>query len=275
MTQEATYGTILLRSRREIHQRVGEAFEALYENRIEEFAPVLVRHFQGSGDDERTLRYASMAGRHAARLYANAEAITHFSTAIGAAARLRRTEELLHDLYPGRGRALELSGRYDEAIAGYEAMQTVAKDAGDRTATLDADLALADLYSTPTPRSDPKRGRDLSERALGLARELGERRAESKALWNLMIVNVFGGGDLAEALDDGERSLVIARELGEREAIAFTLNDLWSPPLCRHRRHGDREPDPRGGDTDLARTRQPPDAEREPLEPWHAPVAGG
>ena len=229
LTQEATYGTILLRTRRELHQRVGEALEALYENRIEEHAPVLVRHFLGSGDDERTLSYATMAGRQAARLYANAEAVTHFSSAIRAAERLRRTEELLHDLYPGRGRALELSGRYDEAIADYEVMQAIAADAGDRTAILDADLALATLYSTPTPRSDPKRGRDLSERALNLARELGERGAESKALWNLMLVKVFGGGDLGEALDAGERSLVIARELDLREQIAFTLNDLWRP----------------------------------------------
>jgi tetratricopeptide (TPR) repeat protein len=44
-----------------------------------------------------------------------------------------------------------------------------------------------------------------------------------------MILNVYGGGDLREAVDAGERSLAIARELNAREQMAFTLNDLWRP----------------------------------------------
>jgi tetratricopeptide (TPR) repeat protein len=44
-----------------------------------------------------------------------------------------------------------------------------------------------------------------------------------------MILKVYGGGDLREAVDAGERSLAIARELNTREQMAFTLNDLWRP----------------------------------------------
>ena len=116
-------------------------------------------------------------------------------------------------LYPGRGRALELSGRYDEAIADYEAMQDRRRGRrgpdGHPRCRPGAGHAVLDAHAEV--RSEAR------ARAVGaspaLARELGERRAESKALWNLMIVNVFGGGDLREALDAGERSLVIAREL--------------------------------------------------------------
>jgi tetratricopeptide (TPR) repeat protein len=208
---------------------VGEVFEERYANRIEEFAPLLARHFQEAGDDERTLRYATVAGDHAAKLYANADAVIHYEHAIEAGRRLGRSEEPVHHLYPSRGRALELSGRYDEAIANDEAWRAMAEDVGDRSAVLGADLVLATLHSTPTPRFDAERGRALSERTLALARELGDRMAESKALWNLMILNVFGGGDLREALDAGERSLEIARELEAREQMAFTLNDLWRP----------------------------------------------
>ncbi len=229
LTQEATYSTILLRVRRELHRRVGEVFEELYANRIEEFAPLLVRHFEEAGDDERTLRYATVAGDNAARLHANPEAVTHFTTAIEAAARLGQTEPPLHHLYPTRGRALELSGRFDEAVANYEGMELLAEGSGDRDAVLAAEMALTTLHATPTPKFDAERGRALSEQTLALARQLGDRGAESKALWNLMILNVFGGGDLHEALDAGERSLAIARELNAREQMAFTLNDLWRP----------------------------------------------
>jgi class 3 adenylate cyclase/tetratricopeptide (TPR) repeat protein len=229
LIQEATYGTILLRGRRELHLRVGEVLEDLYANRMQEFAPVLARHFQEAGDDERVLRYAGAAGDTAARLYANAEAVTHYTSAIEAALRLGASEALLRHLYPSRGRAFELAARHDDAAATYEEMRATAEHAGDRAAVLDANLALATLYSTPTPRFDAERGRAVSERTLDLARELGDRLAESKALWNLMLLNVFGGGDLREALDAGVRSLAIARELDAREQMAFTLNDLWRP----------------------------------------------
>ena len=232
LIQEATYGTILLRGRRELHLRVAQALEERYANRLEEFAPLLARHFEEAGDDERTLRYATAAGDNAARLYANAEAVTHYASAIEAAGRLGRTGETLHHLYASRGRGLELAGRFDEAVANYEEMRTAAEGSADRTAVLDADMALATLFSTPTPRFDAERGRELSERTLALAQELGERVAESKALWNLMILDVFGGGDLREAIDVGERSLAIARETNAREQMAFTLNDLARPYMA-------------------------------------------
>jgi class 3 adenylate cyclase/tetratricopeptide (TPR) repeat protein len=229
LTQDATYGTILLRRRRELHRRVGEVFEELYGNRLAEFAPLLAQHFREAGDDERTLRYATMAADAASRLYAHAETVAHATSAIEAANRLGRTDEALGHLYPNRGRALELWGRFAEAVATYEEMESLAQASGARAAALAADTALTTLYATPTPVFDAARGRELTERTIGLARELHDRQAESKALWNLMILNVFTGGDPAEAVDAGERSLSIARELNAREQIAFTLNDLWRP----------------------------------------------
>ena len=229
LTQEAAYGTILLRDRRALHLRVGAALEELYANRLEEFAPVLARHFQEASDDERTLRYARVAGDHAARLYANADAVTLYGAAIEAARRLGDADELLARLYPNRGRALELSGRYDEAEENYEEMRAHAEASGDRVAELQAAMSLTTLLTTPTPKFDVADGRRASQQAVALARELGDRGAESKALWNLMNLNVYGGGDNGEAVEAGERSLALARELGAREQVAFALTDIWRP----------------------------------------------
>ncbi len=227
LTQDATYGTILLRRRRELHRRVTEAFEELYASRIEASAPLLAHHAREGGDDDRTLRYASLAAEADARLYANAETVTHTTWAIEAALRLGTTR--IAPLYTRRGRALELSGRSVDAVTNYEEMEKAAQASGDRTAALAANLALTTLYATPTPVFDAVAGRALCERTIALARELGDRAAEAKALWNLMTLNVFSGGEPKEAVRAGEESLAIARELGAGEQIAFTLNDLWRP----------------------------------------------
>ena len=229
LTQDATYGTILLRQRRDLHRRVAEVYEELYANRIATSAPLLVHHAREGRDHERALRYASLAADADVRLYANAEAVIHSTWAIEAATRLGRTEEALDHLYPIRGRAFELSGRFEEAVANYEEMESVAQGDGAGAAALAADLALTTLYATPTPVFDAAAGRTLCQRTIALARDLNDRAAESKALWNLMTLNVFSGGELKEAVDAGEASLAIARELGAREQIAFTLNDLWRP----------------------------------------------
>jgi len=229
LTQEAAYGTILLRDRRALHLRVGAALEGLYANRLEEFAPVLAHHFQEASDDGRTLRYARLAADHAARLYANADAVTLYGAAIEAARRLGAADELLARLYPNRGRALELSGRYDEAEENYEEMRAHAEASGNRAAELQATMSLTTLLTTPTPKFDVPDGRRASQQAVALARELGDRGAESKALWNLMNLNVYGGGDNGEAVEAGERSLALARELNAREQVAFALTDIWRP----------------------------------------------
>jgi class 3 adenylate cyclase/tetratricopeptide (TPR) repeat protein len=227
LTQDATYGTILLKRRRELHRRVAEVFEELYTTRIEIAAPLIAQHAREAGDHERTLRYASLAAETDARLYAHAETITHTTWAIEAADAVGRTD--VSDLHSLRGRALELSGRIPEAVTNYEQMEKAADANGDRAAALAADLALTTLYATPTPVFDAVAGRTLCERTIALARELGDRAAESKALWNLMTLNTFSGGDPIEAVHAGEQSLAIARELGANEQVAFTLNDLWRP----------------------------------------------
>ena len=78
-------------------------FEELYAARIEAAAALIAQHAREGGDDERTLRYATLAAEADARLYANAETVTHTTWAIEAATRLGRTD--MTHVYTTRGRA--------------------------------------------------------------------------------------------------------------------------------------------------------------------------
>src|SRR3970282_3005120 len=91
-------------------------------------------------------------------------------------------------------------------------MEALARARGDRALELAALMARATLRSTPTAAHDPARGQALSEQALALARELGDRTAEAKILWNLTLLNSFTG-QLRAAAGYGERALALARDL--------------------------------------------------------------
>src|SRR5438105_5038474 len=116
---------------------------------LEELAAAI--QVEGSNDTVPATLQASITARldtlddHARRLDANADAVTHCGTAIDAARRLGAAGELLTHLYPNRGRALELSGRYDEAEENYEEMRANAEASGDRAAELQADMSLTTL----------------------------------------------------------------------------------------------------------------------------------
>jgi class 3 adenylate cyclase/tetratricopeptide (TPR) repeat protein len=227
LTAEATYGSMLVKRRREVHRRVAVALEAATRDHVEDVAPLLARHFREAGDDAATLTYAVMAGDAAARLYANAEAEAHYRTGLDVARGAGGAEPaLLRSMHERRGNALELTGRYDDAIANYEEMLAEARTRGDEAMELAANTAIALLYATATPKFDPVRGRRLSEENVTMARRLGDRPAEARALWNIVVANVYGGGDASRAVEAGEASLAIARELGDREQLAFTLNDV-------------------------------------------------
>jgi class 3 adenylate cyclase/tetratricopeptide (TPR) repeat protein len=233
LTQEAAYASLLVRHRRELHHRVAEGIEAASPDRLDDVAALLVHHYQASGDDEATLRFALLAGDTARRLYANSEAAAHYRTAIDAGLRLGAGSEVLRAAFGKRGGTLEVAGRHQEAVAEYEEMRRIARERGDEAMELDANMAMALLYGTPSPLFDPDVGRRLSEDNAATARRLGDRAAEARALWNIVVSNIYGNGDDERAVEAGEASLAIARELGVREQIAFTLEDVKRADMSR------------------------------------------
>jgi tetratricopeptide (TPR) repeat protein len=232
LTQESAYESLLVKTRRAMHRRVAEAYEQLYPERMDEFAALLAQHYAEAVDDAKTLEYATRAGDVAMRVYANAEAIASYSQALEIVRRIGvqgfAPPQIIH-LYTRHGRALEMSGRYEEALANYRVMEEVGDARSEPSLKLAGLMARATINSIPSSGYDPALARALSDQALQLARASGDKAAEAKVLWNLMLLNSRGEMHLREAIEYGEQSLALARELNLREQLAYTLNDLATP----------------------------------------------
>ena len=227
LVQEAAYHSLVKRDRAHLHRAVGETLERMYADRAGELAALLAKHFDEAGDDERALKYFTLAGERAAATYANAEAVMHYTRALEIARRRQAASSVLRSLYLGMGRALELSASDDRALLIYDEMEVTARKAGDRAMELAAQLALATIYLKPAAVRDLDRGRALAERTLALARDWGDRESEAKSLWNLMQYYKWFGR-MEEAIAYGEQALALARELNLREQLAYVLNDIAS-----------------------------------------------
>jgi class 3 adenylate cyclase/tetratricopeptide (TPR) repeat protein len=226
LTQETAYRSILRKRRREFHLYTGEAIEKLFPDQLEEYAPLLAYHFHEAGD-KRALSYFHIAGDLAYRLYAMTEAIAHYSHALEIA-RGKGDKAVLEHLYIRRGRALELNTQYERAMDNFIEMEEDAKRLNDPPLILSALLARAALHSAPSSIANPDTARLLLDKALSLAKEMGDRAAEARILWNLSLVAIRYD-DFREGIEYGQQALSLARELGLQELAAFTLNDLgWA-----------------------------------------------
>ena len=231
LIQEATYESILIKKRAELHRQIGEALEEIHANRIEEFAPLIAHHFYSAGDD-RSLKYDLIAGEKSARLYANAEAATHFHRALEVAKRNGNEKGLITKLYKQLGAVLELSGRYEHALQNYDDMQTFGREIGDRSIEMNALMAKATIYAIFSRLHDPALSEQMSIQALEISREINDRVTQARLSWNLMLTYLFSKR-LEQALEHGTLALSLARESGDREQLAFVLNDFSRLYICR------------------------------------------
>ena len=82
LTQEVAYQTLLAPSRKLLHQKVGEAMEAIFSERIDQHRAILAYHFFKGEDWERAFEYSAGEADAAVQLYAYAEAREHYHRAL-------------------------------------------------------------------------------------------------------------------------------------------------------------------------------------------------
>lgn len=224
LLQDAAYESLLRADRRSLHAAVGATLENLYAERLDEIAGTLAMHFERAEEHEKAIRYLVRAGESATCMYAVNEAIEFFRHALELIPASYPQSDLIH-IYNQYGHVLELAGCFDDAIKLYDQMRTEALRHQNPQMELLALLARAIIHSTPSPLQDTDLAQELSARALTLAVQLGDREAESRTYWIVMLALLFDG-QVDDAIVHGEKALEIAYQINNPERLAFTLNDL-------------------------------------------------
>lgn len=92
ITQEVAYNSLLLKRRKQIHERVGNAIEKLYQNRLEEFYEMLSYHYFESDNHEKGFEYSKLAGKKARKSASFLDAITYTKKSIFCLEKLSKTD---------------------------------------------------------------------------------------------------------------------------------------------------------------------------------------
>ena len=94
LTRDVVYDSILIKRRKQLHKKIGEAIEELYTENISEYYGVLAEHFLESENYEKAAMYSKFSGRKAEKTGALKEAISYALKRISSLEKLPRTESL-------------------------------------------------------------------------------------------------------------------------------------------------------------------------------------
>jgi hypothetical protein len=128
LVQDAAYASLLKQDRKQLHLAVGEALEQLCAEQQDDQAATLAYHFEKAELREKAVHYLTRAGERARDGYANAEAITFFSTAIKQIEQiLSKADQQSEDwraqlagLFESLADVVELTGQHEAACNTYE-----------------------------------------------------------------------------------------------------------------------------------------------------------
>ena len=82
LTQEVAYSSVLMERRKLLHERTGEAIEALFKDRIDDHLTELAHHYSRSANTRKAVEYLFRSGSQAAARSAHSEAITQLLRAV-------------------------------------------------------------------------------------------------------------------------------------------------------------------------------------------------
>ncbi len=93
LTQEVAYNSLLLKRRKEIHEKIGKAIEEIYSERLEEYYELLAYHYVRSENKEKAVEYLDLANQKATKANVAEEAKAYFEQAMALLDTLPDTQE--------------------------------------------------------------------------------------------------------------------------------------------------------------------------------------
>lgn len=219
LIQQSAYQGLLLKTRAELHRRIGGALEASVGGRTDDVLEELAGHFSRSSDRAKAVHYLVRAGDRAAKLFAHHEAEAHFRRALelvatesGAGERSVVLEKL--------GDSLVARGELAGALAAWREVIADGAAGARRLAALHRKVGAARFASG-------ERESALEHFQRGLA-ALGETTDDIEAarLYQELGRVSFRLGDQPAAIVWAERALSLGVRLGAADVVSHAHNTL-------------------------------------------------
>ena len=172
LTQEVAYNSLLLKRRKEIHERIGKAIEELYHDSLEEFYEVLAHHYSRSENLDKAYQYLKLSGDKAQSSYSNWEAFRFYREAIDVLNKLAETEENRRrgiEVRLSMGGPIIVLAYPEDSLQILQDGERLSKELGDKRSLATFCAGIGICY---TVRGDPLQAIEYSEKSFREAEKI-------------------------------------------------------------------------------------------------------
>jgi len=221
LTQEVAYNSLLLKRRKEIHERIGRAIEELYPDRLEEFYEALAFHFKQGDSLDKAIDYLIKSGEKSSDLYAVEEAHRHFQEAFdilsGKPGRPKEEDTLLIDLLIKWAYVFYHRGDFRGLTDVFSAHEGLAESLDDKARL---GMFYGWLGFALSQRVNLKESYEYLQKALEIGEEIGDQRVIGYACtWLTWTCGYLGLLD--EGVAYGKRAQEISKALESDHYLYF------------------------------------------------------
>lgn len=225
LTQEVAYHGLLQDQRMRQHERVGDAIEALFTDKLPEHAGLLTYHYSRSANTVKALHYSQLAGRQASALYADTDAQHYWEECLRLLAAQPQTPERDRQEIQTRLFLISVLSRQSNDDTPVRAQFAAAEAVCQR---LHEPLLLAKVHATLAVAyvlwGRPQRGLPHARAAKDIAdtlQDLHLRVITSGPLAHLLWL----AGSFQEALTTAEAGITLVQEHGlDQEQMGFVIH---------------------------------------------------
>jgi tetratricopeptide (TPR) repeat protein len=174
LTQEVAYNSLLLKRRKEIHEKIGQAIEELYPDRLEEFYEMLAHHYSRSENLEKAYQYLLLSAMKVGFNYSLWEAFRFGKEAINVLNQMPQTEENKRRGIDGRlllGLVMYGLGYPEDSLEILQEGERLSKELGDERSLTTFYSSIGLYYSF---RGDSAQGIKYSEKSFEEAQKIGD-----------------------------------------------------------------------------------------------------
>jgi len=228
-THDVAYNSMLTERRRLLHERTGQAIEALYRERLEDHYPDLARHFRSSNNTAKAVEYLCLAGEQAVRRGAYAQGLANVEpalTLIGAlteGAERQRAELGLRLLEGTAAAALHGLGS-TERLQTFERVCQLSEPLGDVPALI---RGLLNTGFAHTHRFETRHALEIGRRCVQLA-ERDPNLDMLPAAHSMLAQALYRSGELLQAASVGRDAIRGLTSGNQQAAAGLVASNLWA-----------------------------------------------
>lgn len=117
LAQQATYDSIMEKTRKDLHLKIATSIEKVFETRINEFYGMLAHHYSKAGQQDKAEEYFIKAGEESMKSGASSEAVNFLKRALELIDhKNKQNQQKIIDLEEKLAKSLAITGQYAESI---------------------------------------------------------------------------------------------------------------------------------------------------------------